>query len=83
MLMVKTSEFDTNSSASSSKRKKGEEDGISGLVSKKQRTRVRYGDVDILQHFTHLCITVSLAESAIDVNRRYADNLVECNFLLT
>ena len=39
--MVKTSEYDSPQSISSGKRKKGEEDA-NGLISKKQRTRVRY-----------------------------------------
>ncbi|KAF8974514.1 fungal-specific transcription factor domain-containing protein [Flammula alnicola] len=42
MLMVKTAEHDLSQSISSGKRKKGEEDIINGLVSKKQRTRVSF-----------------------------------------
>jgi len=40
--MVKTTEYDSVQSIPSSKRKKGDEEVVNGMVSKKQRTRVRY-----------------------------------------
>lgn len=46
MLMVKTTEYDGSQPVSSGKRKKGDEDAISSMVSKKQRTRVRYGSLN-------------------------------------
>jgi hypothetical protein len=71
MLMVKASEYDSPQSISSAKRKKGEaEDLINGLVSKKQRTRVRYGHT-VLQCNRALIIAVSLVENVIAGNRRY------------
>ncbi|KAF8165296.1 fungal-specific transcription factor domain-containing protein [Crassisporium funariophilum] len=42
MLMVKTTEYASSSPVSSSKRKKTEDDTLTGLVSKKQRTRVSF-----------------------------------------
>jgi len=45
MLMVKTTEYDSAQSTSSGKRKKGDEEFVNGMASKKQRTRVRYGQI--------------------------------------
>ncbi|KIM46134.1 hypothetical protein M413DRAFT_441197 [Hebeloma cylindrosporum] len=42
MLMVKTTEYDSAQSISSGKRKKGDEEFVNGMVSKKQRTRVSF-----------------------------------------
>ncbi|KAF8913948.1 fungal-specific transcription factor domain-containing protein [Gymnopilus junonius] len=40
--MVKTTEYDGSQPGPSGKRKKGDEDAISGMISKKQRTRVSF-----------------------------------------
>lgn len=69
MFMVKTSEYDSPQSISSGKRKKGEEDA-NGLISKKQRTRVRCVP-NFLKFDTILSFPVFHVENAIAENRRY------------